>query len=36
MNRIKEIRMSRGMKQAEFAEIMNAGQSTVSGWENGS
>lgn len=35
MNKIKEFRLSRGIKQAEIAQRFNVTQSTVSGWEIG-
>lgn len=35
MNRIKEIRIERGIKQSDVAEFCRAAQSTVSGWESG-
>lgn len=34
MNRIKEIRISRGIRQIELAEILGVSQSTLSTWEN--
>lgn len=36
MNRIKEIRLARGIKQADVARMFNVAQATVSGWESGS
>lgn len=35
MNRIKILRIEKGMKQSELAEYLKVAQSTVSGWENG-
>lgn len=35
MNRIKELREARKMKQIELCKICNVQQSTLSGWENG-
>lgn len=36
MNRIKEIRLACGIKQADVAQLFNVAQATVSGWESGS
>lgn len=36
MNRIKEIRIACGIKQADVAQAFNVAQATVSGWESGS
>ena len=33
MNRIKELRMAKGLKQSELAEITKVGQTTISNWE---
>ncbi len=33
MNRIKELRMQRGIKQAELAEMLGIGQTSVSNYE---
>lgn len=33
MNRIKELRLSQGMKQIDFAKMLGVSQATVSGWE---
>lgn len=35
MHIIKQLRKGAGMKQSELAKILNVGQSTISGWENG-
>ena len=35
LNRIKELRLKRGMKQTELAAILSVAQSTVSAWESG-
>lgn len=35
MNRIKEIRISCGIKQGDVAQMFNVAQATVSGWETG-
>lgn len=34
MNRIKELRLSQGMKQIDFAKMLGVSQATVSGWES--
>ena len=34
MNRIKELRTLRGLKQSELAEVVSVQQSTISNWEN--
>ena len=33
MNRIKELRIKKGMKQSELAELVNVRQTTISNWE---
>ena len=33
MNRIKELRLAKGLKQSELAEIAKVGQTTISNWE---
>ena len=33
MNRLKHLRLDKGLKQIELAEILNIAQSTLSGWE---
>ena len=35
MNRIKEIRISKGIRQIELAQTLGISQSTLSTWENG-
>lgn len=35
MNRLRELRVRRGLTQAEFGKIFNASQNTVSNWEKG-
>ena len=35
MNRIKEIRQSKGVKQVDLAEELNITQATLSNWERG-
>lgn len=35
MNRLKEIRISKGMTQTDIAEMLNVRQATVSLWESG-
>ena len=35
MNRLKELRKSKGLTQAQFGALWNAPQNTVSNWENG-
>ena len=35
MNRLKELRLQKGLTQAEFGKIFNASQNTVSNWEKG-
>ena len=35
MNRIKEIRLSKGIRQIELAQTLGISQSTLSTWENG-
>ncbi len=35
INRIKLLRVEKGMKQSELAEYLKVAQSTVSGWETG-
>ncbi len=35
MNRLKELRESRGLTQTDLGKILNASQNTVSNWENG-
>ena len=34
MNRIKELRLKKGLKQSELAVLVNAKQGTISHWEN--
>ena len=34
MNRIKELRVRKGLKQAELAAMVNIKQNTISNWEN--
>ena len=34
MNRIKELRLSKGLKQSDIADLVNVRQTTVSHWEN--
>lgn len=34
MNRLKELRTKRGLKQTELAKILNVTQGALSGWEN--
>ena len=33
MNRIKELRLAKGLKQSELAKIAKVGQTTISNWE---
>lgn len=35
MNKLREIRKSRGLTQVELAELLNVTQTTLSGWETG-
>lgn len=35
MNRIKELRKSKGLNQTELASVVGTSQSNLSGWENG-
>lgn len=35
MNRIKQLRTEKGMKQTELAKILKIGQATMSNWETG-
>lgn len=35
MNRIKDARIEKGIKQADLAEILNVSQGTLSNWERG-
>ena len=35
MNRIKELRIQKGLKQVELAKIIGTSQSSLSGYENG-
>lgn len=35
MNRIKELRVGKGLKQVELAKILNIAQNTLSYWESG-
>jgi len=35
MNRIKQLRISKGVKQITFANDMGVAQSAISQWENG-
>jgi transcriptional regulator with XRE-family HTH domain len=34
MNRIKELRLKRGLKQADLATLVRVKQNTISNWEN--
>ena len=34
MNRLKQVRLSRGMNQKELAEALNLSQAAISGYEN--
>ena len=34
--KLKKIRKANGITQTQLAELMDVGQSTISGWENGS
>lgn len=34
LNRIKELRKQKGVKQADLAKLLGIAQSTMSGWEN--
>ena len=35
MNRLRQVRLSRGMSQQELAEALHASQAAISGWETG-
>ena len=35
MNRLRQVRLSRGMNQQELAEALHASQAAISGWETG-
>ena len=35
MNRIKELRQAKNMKQSELSEVLSVAQNTLSYWENG-
>jgi transcriptional regulator with XRE-family HTH domain len=35
MNRLKELRVARGLKQTELATLLNISQGALSGWETG-
>ncbi|RHV77215.1 XRE family transcriptional regulator [Butyricicoccus sp. OF13-6] len=35
MNRIKQLRTEKGMRQTELAKILKIGQATMSNWETG-
>lgn len=35
MNRIKELRIKRGLTQSELAQMLNIAQNTLSYWETG-
>jgi len=35
VNRIKELRTKKGLKQTELARLLSVAQSTISGWESG-
>jgi transcriptional regulator with XRE-family HTH domain len=35
MNRIKKLRLEKGLKQSELAEMLKVAQNTLSYWENG-
>lgn len=35
MNRLKELRKTKAIKQAQLARMLGVAQSTMSGWENG-
>lgn len=35
MNRLRQVRLSKGMNQQELAEALHASQAAISGWETG-
>ena len=34
MNKIKELRISKGLKQSDLANLLHVAQTTISNWEN--
>lgn len=34
MNNIKELRISKGLKQSDLADLLHVAQTTISNWEN--